>query len=98
MENPDFTWLFIKMIISVTLIIFLAFILVKYLLPRTRLGKRRSSRFFEVLDHLSLESNKRIYLIRGGSKHWVVGASDRSLSTLGEVSAEEVKGVLGGHD
>lgn len=93
MENatPDFAWLFVKMVAGLFLVLILAVFLIRVLLPRLS-GKKglwgRSKPLGEwatVLDRLTLEPKKHLYLIQVAKRHFLIGSSENSLNLIAEL-------------
>jgi flagellar biogenesis protein FliO len=83
-ENLSFTWLFIKMLVAMVVIISLALVSIRYLLPRlTRLPGRRDSKI-RVLDFHPLEARKSVYILDIDNHRVAVGVTEHSINKLTE--------------
>lgn len=87
----DFTWLFVKMVIVLGIVIVLALIVLKFLAPKFR-GSEGD--FFEVVGRTKLDAKKSLYLIRALKRYHIIGMSEHGISNIGEVSPEEMEGFL----
>ncbi len=88
-ETLSYGWLFAKTIIIMVVIIVLAFLCIKYLLPRLVKLRRRTASDIEVLDFQPLEQKKSIYVVKIQDKKLAVGVSDHSVTKLCEWDAPE---------
>lgn len=96
--NPDFTWLFIKMIAGLVVVLGLAFILVRFVLPKTVAGRLRKSRnapWAILIDRLPIEPKKNLYLIRIANRYFVLGSSESSVNLITELSQAEGEKIEG---
>lgn len=97
MQNtPDFTWLFVKMILGLLLVLGLAVFFVRFVLPRTRLGKGRGRNWAELLDMVRLDQSRSLYLVKIVERYFVLGAAEHSLQIVTELSKEEGEKALQG--
>ena len=90
-ELIDYTGLFVKVCVALVLVIILAGVFIKYVLPRMKGFRHVSKSGIEILDRQSLEPRKHIYLVKAGERHLLVGTADQSASLLGELSKDEVE-------
>ena len=92
MENittPDFTWLFVKMVAGLVLVLGLAIVLIRYVLPKTRMGRMRVNSWAEVIDRLAIDSHKSLMLIKMSGRYFVLAASGEAIGLVTELSKEE---------
>ncbi|MBI2083110.1 MAG: flagellar biosynthetic protein FliO [Deltaproteobacteria bacterium] len=89
--TPDFAWLFIKMIAGLILVLALAIVLIRYVLPRTgaRWGRRPKDGWVRIVDRFALEPRKSLYLVKIAERYLVLGTGEGSLSLIQELTAEE---------
>lgn len=94
-EVQDFSGLFITMIFALVLVIGLAFILIKWLLPRLlspkTLGKGGR---LKVLERYGLEPRKNLYLVELEGRRLLLGASEQNLNLLAELSDSAGEGQV----
>ncbi len=88
-EAPDFTWLFIKTIAGLVLVLVLAAILIRYVLPKTRLARTRKASWVHLVDQIAIDRHLRIYLVKILERYLVLGASENALSLITEITKEE---------
>ncbi len=75
---------FAKMIAAMIFIIALAFVVLKFLLPKIVTMRRNRDSEIEVLDYQPLEPRKGVYLIKIADKKIAVGVTDHAIATLTE--------------
>lgn len=89
-ESPDFTWLFVKTIAGLVLVIGLAVVLLKFVLPRTRIGGRsRRPSWASVVDRLPVGPHTHLNLVKIFGRYFVLGTSEQQVSVITEVSQSE---------
>jgi flagellar biogenesis protein FliO len=95
--TPDFTWLFVKMVIGLVLVLGLALVLFRYVLPRTRFGRfRKGVPWASLEDAVRLDQNRSLYLVKILERYFVLGASEHGLALITEVSSTEGEKITGG--
>lgn len=81
-EGVSFTWLFIKTLVAMVVIIALALVSIRYLLPRlTRFPGRRDSKI-KILDFHPLEARKSVYILDIDNRRVAVGVTEHSINKL----------------
>ncbi len=91
----DFTWLFIKMILALVIIITLAMLGLKYGLPR--LGVLRGlpqGRLFTILGRQGIEPRKSLALAKIASRYFVIGIADHAITPIAELTASEAEEAM----
>ena len=78
-----------KFFFATLLIILLAWVFIKYLLPRFY-GIRKLQSKFKILERFPLEPRKTLYLIQVGKKNIVLGTSDHAISKIDEIREEDL--------
>lgn len=76
--------MFVKTMIAVIVIIALAFISIKYVLPVFIKMRRKSDSQIQILDFQALEQRKSVYLLKIRNKMIALAASDHALEKLAE--------------
>ena len=89
-STPDFTWLFIKMVIGLVIVCGLAFFLLRYVLPRTSLGRMRGKNWIQVLDRFPLDQHSCLYVVKIAQQHFVLGTSNHSVTKIAELTPSEL--------
>lgn len=90
-ESVSFGAAFVKMMAAMILIIALAFVMIKIVLPLFMKMRRKSDSKIQVLDFQPLEPRKNIYLLRIEDKKVAVGVSENSVTKLCEWEYNEDK-------
>jgi flagellar biogenesis protein FliO len=86
----DYSWLFIKVCMAMVIVAVMAFVFIKFILPRMKGFKSSANSAIQIIDRHIVEPRKNIYLIQFGDRHFLVGSTDNSLSLIGEVSQADV--------
>lgn len=88
--TPDFTWLFIKMVAGLVLVMGLAVVLFRVVIPKTRLAKlRHGTSWATVLAGIRVDQNRSLYLVKIMKRYFVLGAGEGALNLITELSATE---------
>ncbi len=93
--TPDFAWVFVKMIAGLLLVLGLAIVLIRYILPRTRLGGKgiwgrgRKEGLVSVIDRYPLEPQKNLYLVKVAGRYFLIASAPNSLTPVVELSQGE---------
>lgn len=88
----DFTWLFIKMVLVLSIVCISAILILKYVMPRTGLLRTvQKGRYFKVMGRYQLESRKALYLVEVGGRYFVIGSADHGINLITELSREEAE-------
>ena len=93
-NTVDFTWLFVKMILALTIVIVLAMLFLRYGLPRLGLAQRfQQGRFFTMLRRQGIEPRKSLGLVQVGSRYFVIGIADHAITPIAELTETEAKAL-----
>ena len=89
--TQDFSWLFIKMVSGLVLVIGLAIVLIRFVLPKMGLMKVRKNAFkwVHLLDQFPLNAKASLQLVKMGGKYLVLGVSENSVHVMTELPKEE---------
>ena len=87
--TPDFLWLFIRMVIGLVVVLGLALLLIRYVLPKARWGKNSKTGWAWVIGRVMLEPRKGLYLVKIVGRYFVLGSTDQNLSLISELTQEE---------
>jgi len=88
-ETMSYGWLFAKTISIMVAVILLAFLTIKYVLPKLVRGRKLRGSNIEVLDYQPLENRKSVYLLRIEDKKVAVGVTDHAVAKLCEWELHE---------
>lgn len=81
--GQDFTSLFLSVSIALVLICFVAFAVLKWVLPRmVRAPFARKDGLIHIVARYALAPRQAIYLLKVGKKYVLLGSSDKGLSLL----------------
>lgn len=79
----------VGMLVSVVLILFLAYAFTKYIAGRTFGGAARAGGHMRILDQLLLSKDHKIALVQAGERWLLVGVAPSGITLLAELSEEE---------
>ncbi|EKD50575.1 MAG: hypothetical protein ACD_62C00495G0002 [uncultured bacterium] len=83
-ETLSYGVLFAKTVVIMVVIIGLAFVSIKYLVPRLVKIRNKKSATIEILDFLALEQRKAIYVVRIEEKKLALAVTDHAVAKLCE--------------
>ena len=85
-DVPELSYgtLFVKTVAAMIVIILLAFVSIKYLMPRFLQMRRRKDSNITVLDYQTLDQRRMIYLVKIKDKQVAVAVSDHAVAKLAE--------------
>ena len=89
--NKDIYWAFIKLIISLPLVLLLAYLFIRYILGNRSINRVRPQRM-RVVESLCLGPRSAIVLIEVGDRSYLIARQEGGISLLKEL--EELPGVL----
>ena len=93
--SPDFLWLFLQMVMGLVVVLGLALLLIRYLLPRGRWGRGKKAKWATVVGRILLEPRKGVYLLKVAGRYLVVGSTEQSMALLAELSKTEGEEIEG---
>ncbi len=93
MESPDFTWMFVKMLLGLGIVIALAFVFLKYAVPRMRFSKFKKTQWLDVIDRIPLSPKSSVYLVKLAGRYLTLGVSEESVNLIAEIAQEEGKKI-----
>lgn len=95
-SDSSLMWPFIKTIVATIIIIVLAFVFIRFILPKlyskNSIFTKGSSRVanLEVVERLGLEPRKALYLIRTGKKYSVLGSTDQGIALITQLDPADL--------
>lgn len=97
-STPDFSWLFVQMVIGLVLVLALALILFRFVLPRIGLARRlkRGAPWAALEDVIRLDARNSLYLVKILERYLVLGVSENAFSLITELSPADGEKVTGG--
>jgi flagellar protein FliO/FliZ len=90
--SMDFTWLFLKMIFAMIVVIALAILILRYLVPKLGLHRGASRRTdFRVVDRIPLDSKKALFVLEIEGRRLLLGVSDNHVGLVTDLGAARSK-------
>ena len=90
--SVDFTWLFLKTILAMVVVIALAVIVLRYVLPRLSMGRTiKGETDIHVSERFPLDSKKMLYVVNVEGKRLLIAASEQYVGLITELDREENK-------
>lgn len=86
----DFTWLFMKVMFALLVVCLIAFVVLKYVLPRASFVRRAADSDVEIIERFTLEPKKNLYILKVATKYLLVGTTENSIRSLLELDAKEI--------
>ncbi len=91
-QSVDFTWLFLKTIIAMVVVIALAMFVLRYLLPRiTQRRPRGLQTDLEIVDRFPLDSKKALFVLRVEGRRLLIAASEHYVGFIAELGRDDEK-------
>lgn len=90
----DFSVLFIKMLGALAVVVLLAVIILKFIVPKLGFTQRNKFKVIEIRSRFTLEPKKNLYVLRVADRHLVVGTTEQNLQVLTELKPDEVEQYL----
>lgn len=82
-------WLFAKTLIAMVVVVLLAIVFLRYLLPRWHRFQPNPKSKLRILERFGLEPRKALYIVQVGKKRALVGTSDHAIAKLMDLDAED---------
>lgn len=83
-SSLSYGWLFAKMVSAMVIIIVLALVTIKYVLPRMIRMQRKADSRIQILDYQPLEQRKVVYLLKIDDKKVALAMTDQGAAKLCE--------------
>lgn len=88
-QSVDFTWLFLKTIFAMVVVIALAVIILRYVLPKISLTRNiKSGTDIQIVDRVPLDSKRILYVLHVEGRRLLVSASEHSVSLITELESD----------
>lgn len=93
---PSFGWALVQMVIVLGAVSLLAYFLLGKVLPKIMRVQTPTAptRLLEVVDRLPIDQRRAILIIKLGERHFLVGASEGSITLLSRLEPEEIDQAL----
>ncbi len=77
------------MVAGLIIVLGLAFVLIRFILPKTRLGRNRAANWIRLVDRIVLDPRLSVYLVKVMDRYLVLGRTDHATQLLTELSSSE---------
>lgn len=89
-SSVDFTWLFVKMVLAMVIVIALAVVTIRYVIPKLAMVRTRGGEAgMRILDRMPLDARKAVYIIEVEERRLLIGVSENHVGLLAELSRKE---------
>ena len=90
--SVDFTWLFLKMIFAMIVVIALAIVILRYVVPRLGIHRGISRRTdFRIVDRIPLDARKSLFVLEVEGRRLLLGASDNHVGLVADLGEARTK-------
>lgn len=89
LDNMGFGWLFLRMIIALVIVCLLAYVVIRWGVPKIVGIKTDDSKLIKVVECFQLEPKKRIYIVEVTGKYLLLGVSEQYMIALSDVKLDE---------
>jgi len=95
-ETLSFGALFLKMIVALGIVCLLAYIIMKWALPKAVNLHAGHKNLIKIVDYFKLEPKKTLYIIEIEGKYLLLGVTDQYITplTLAQLDEERIKKAL----
>lgn len=84
--SVDFTWLFLKTMLAMLVVISLAVVSLRFFLPRLTWNRQIKGRTsFKILDRIPLDTKKGLYVVEVEGRRLLLGASEHHVGLITEL-------------
>ena len=88
---PDFSGLFLQMMVVLALVCVVAFGVLRYILPRLPMANRfQKNQFIQIVARQHLDQRRQLWISKVGERYFFLGATDHQITLISEVSAKDV--------
>lgn len=88
-SDPSLSWLFVKTILAMVIIIALAFVSIRFLLPKLSRYRGAPAKEIDVIGYRQLDARKAVYILRMRGRDVAVGVTENSMTPLTEWREKE---------
>lgn len=95
-DGPTLMSAFLKMVFALGGIVFLAYVLLGKVLPKVMKIEPPAAqrRIMTVVDRMPIDQRRSIMILRIGASHYLVGASEQTISLLSKLDDDEIERAL----
>ena len=91
--SDSYGYLVLKMITASSVVIGLAVLILKYVLPKVAAGRVNKKSAIQILDFQAIDSQKAIYILQIEGKRVVVGATEHSITKIMDLAENTEKSL-----
>jgi len=89
-KSVDFTWLFLKTIFAMVVVIALAVIGLRFLLPRLTFNRQiKGGTDFKIVNRLPIDAKKALYIVEIEGKRLLIAASEHYVGLVTELKGHD---------
>lgn len=86
----DFTWLFLKTIFAMIVVIALAIVILRYIIPKiTHHRSKARQTDIQIVDRVPLDSKKALYVLNVEGRRLLISASEHYVGFITELEGKE---------
>jgi len=86
----DFTYTFIKMVFAMVVVIALALLLIRYVLPKLTFARvQGKGGGIQIVDRVALDARKSVCILKVDGKRYLVGVSENYIGTLAQLRSSD---------
>lgn len=83
-------WAFLQLLVSLSLVLLLAYWCIRYLLPRLHGVQSGRAQAMCIVERVPLGMRSSLCLVRVGERYFLVGLSPGGISSLAEIAADQL--------
>ena len=88
-QVPEFSWLFLKMILAMIFVIALAIVIIRFIIPKITLNRSRYARTdLKIIDRIPLDTRKVLYVLQVEGRRLLISASDHHVGLIAELESD----------
>jgi len=86
----DFTYTFIKMVFAMVVVIALALLLIRYVLPKLAFARVQGrGGDVQITDRIALDARKSVVILKVDGKRYLIGVSENYIGTLAQLQSKD---------
>src|SRR5262249_22814472 len=88
-QVPEFSWLFLKMILAMIFVIALAIVIIRFIIPKITMNRSRYARTdLKIIDRIPLDTRKVLYVLKVEGRRLLISASDHYVGLIAELESD----------
>ncbi len=89
-SSVDFTWLFLKTILAMVVVLALAVIGLRFILPRLSMNRApKGDSDLQIIERMPLDAKKSVMILGIEGRRFLVGVTEHQMSLLAELNQNE---------